>query len=57
MFFLPDILSHEDFNKDEMSKKGKWMLKDNSTKQVVFDLRSAVQKALQKEFQSETSFK
>ena len=57
VFFLPDILNHEDFNKDEMSKKGKWMLKDNSTKQVVFDLRSAVQKALQKEFQSETSFK
>ena len=48
MFFLPDILSHEDFNKDEMSKKGKWMR--DSTKQVVFDLRSPVQKALQKEF-------
>ena len=44
-------------NGTAMSNKGIWMFDDSFTDQVVFDLRTPVQRAIQSEFKSDRTFK
>ena len=57
MVLLPDQFEDESFHDSEKNIKGSWMLKANFTEQIVFDHRSAVSKALHKQFKSLTTFK